>query len=336
MKNKFKNINKSFALLILLAVFISSLFVLIGIKLLKMEGAQTIYYCQQVISQASSLLSIPYSIPFFLKSILGLMVIAGTASLSLQIIKTYKILRVFNQSNTQLDTRVEKIANKHSLLKAITITENNQLISFCYGFITPKVMLSTKLISTLTDKEIEAVLIHEKSHITHRDNIKIIIGKTLQSLFFFLPIFKVLNKRMIAVNEIIADALVLEHQKTSTHLKTALKKFILNNDYVHYGVFSQASDPEFLETRIQHLVNPAHKAQVIPLKKTHVLCTGLLVVFGMLLVQTPVSALQTDNKQTSYLMGYSCNAVKSSSPKIYNTIIASPTSSPPSNKCTGK
>ena len=68
------------------------------------------------------------------------------------------------------------------------VNENSQSkpIVFCYGIFRPKICISESVVQKLNDVELEAVLLHEKQHISTHEPAKLFIIRVLEKLLFFL------------------------------------------------------------------------------------------------------------------------------------------------------
>lgn len=233
-------------------------------------------FCQQFLS--SSLLQIP----------LVFMLLIGVLSLLIQVYKTQALWKRFARQIVVLPKRVQNVIAALNLKNRVYVVADANLFSFCVGLFSPRVVISTGLVGSLSDKELEAVLIHEQAHIQNYDPLKMVFGKTIASMFFFLPIFAELNKNMITVNELMADNWTIQKQQTSTFIKGAMKK-ILSAPQVALAVVPAISNPDSLEVRIYRLVNPNIK-HTMYLSWANIVTTILFLALGLFLLQTPVNA----------------------------------------------
>jgi len=94
------------------------------------------------------------------------------------------------------------------------------------GLVTPKIIVSTRLIETLDDDELESVLLHERSHAVHRDPLALLFARTLAAGFFYLPIVKVLADRHRAAVELAADQYALARLSDPVSLSSAMLKLL--------------------------------------------------------------------------------------------------------------
>ena len=197
------------------------------------------------------------------------------------------------------------------------------MFSFCFGVLSPRIIIATGLTNSLTSKELEAVLLHEQAHLKNYDPLKILLGQTVASMFFFLPIFSELYKNMISTNEILADNWTIKTQNGSIFLRQAIRKIIATPQASLAIVPAIASDG--LEIRISRLVSPSFKHK-LSLSSISITTSILFVLLSGLLLQTPVNAfnLQHQEEQSYFL----CSANNACREQCYHNAQMSPLSSP--------
>lgn len=327
-----KRINISFYVLIFTALAVSLLISTLLYKASPLFTSKTLFLCQKFISDI--MVEIPRSLPNTLILVIGAVLGTGLLSFLVQLIKTHIFLRKLLIKRVNLPLNLKRTLKNLGLTDKVILVKDINLFSFCCGIFSPFIVVSTGLIKTLDDKELEAVLLHEQSHLISKDPVKVLIGKTLSSMFFFLPIFKELHKNIEAVNELLADQWTINHQENSASLKGALKK-ILASPQLNVAAVSHASGPDYFEIRIHRLLNPGIK-QHFRLSLVSLLTTFLFVLISWFLLQTPVSAFHTDSMDNSAY--FLCSAEQSCSQQCHtgteqptNYIPAHPFS--PEKKC---
>lgn len=298
-----KRINISFYFLVFFALIISSIVIALLYKASPLFTSKILFLCQKFISDV--MFEVPKSLPstliFAIIGVLGI----GLLSFLLQLVKTHFLLRKLLVKKINLSPDLAKTVENLSLTKKVVLVKNRALFSFCCGIFSPFIVVSTGLVKSLIDKELEAVLLHEQSHLISRDPIKVLVGKTFSSMFFFLPIFRELHKNIEAVNELLADQWTINHQQQSTFLKGALKK-ILVTPQLNLSTVSSAAGPDYreekslsyFEIRIHRLVNPGIKPKFSPSLKS-LMTTAFFFFASWFLLQTPVSAFHMDSQSNS-------------------------------------
>lgn len=304
MVNKF---NTSFFSLLLLSAFTSYIVIALFTKTLPLFLAKVVYFCQELATK--TLFQIPHTLPDIIIFILSSAIVLGILSFLVQVGKTHRLVKRLLLKRISLSEKVEKIITRLGLKNKVYVVEDENLFSFCSGIFSPSIIITTGLISSLNDKELEAVFLHEKAHLQSRDPFKIILGKTISWVFFFLPIFSELNKNIVATNELLADRFVIKSQQDTAFLRGALKK-ILMEPQVTLATVPAIANPDYLEIRIHRLVNPALK-QSFRISWKSIATSLLFFILSVFVLQTPVSAFSTENhKEHSYFICSSDNACR--------------------------
>ncbi|HCE30979.1 TPA: hypothetical protein DEQ89_03105 [Candidatus Daviesbacteria bacterium] len=306
-----KRINISFYALILSALTVSLVITTLLYKASPLFTSKTLFLCQKFISNI--MLEIPRSLPNTLILAVGAVLGIGFLSFLIQLIKTRIFLRRLLIKKITISSDLAKTLVALNLTKKVILVKDKNLFSFCCGIFSPFIVVSTGLVKSLTDKELEAVLLHEQSHLISRDPIKVLIGKTFSSMFFFLPIFRELHKNIEAINELLADQWTISHQQKSIFLRSALKKILAAPD-LNLATVSNASGPDYFEIRIHRLIDPGTKCK-LRLSIVSLLTTFLFVLVSWFLLQTPVSAFHTNSMETSAY--FLCSADQSCSEQCH-------------------
>ena len=141
------------------------------------------------------------------------------------------------KARTKHSTKLEQIVNVLQLDKKriIEIREAKPVV-FCYGLSRPKVCISSGLIKILKQEELEAVLLHEHSHMVANEPIKLFIIKFFYSIFFFLPGIKTYLNKYVTFSELAADERATNNFTDRSKLARAILKI------------SQAEDQHLLRT----------------------------------------------------------------------------------------
>ena len=306
-----KRINYSFICLAFAALAVSSVIIALLYKASPLFVSKTLFFCQKFIVPTTNLFisnimfEVPRSLPNAVILTIGVILGIGLLSLLLQLIRTHLLLRKLLINRVSIPKGLVRIVatlglrnqTSLSLRDKVILVDDKNLFSFCCGIFSPFIVITTGLVGSLTNKELEAVLLHEESHLISRDPLKVLIGKTLSSMFFFLPLFADLRKNIEAVNELLADQWTINHQQNSIFLRGALKK-ILAIPQLNFTAVSNVSGSDYFEVRIHRLVNPRAK-QSFRLSRVSLITTFLFVLFSWFLLQTPVSAFHMDSESDS-------------------------------------
>ncbi len=285
------NYNRSFLTLILFSLITGFITFALFAKTLPLIASKTLYFCQQFIS--NTLLEIPKSFPNTIILALGTALLLGTLSFLIQLWKTQKLAKGLLAKQVKIPRKVKNILVPLGLSNKVYVIKDENLFSFCFGILSPHIIITSHLVNKLNNKELEAVFLHELAHLQSHDPLKILLGKTIASTFFFLPIFSELNNNINTDNEILADKFVTNVQQDTSYLKTALKKILSCEAQVRFATVPAISNPDHLEARIHQLINPALSRSLgISLKS--ILTSLAFIVVSWFFLQTPVSAFQME------------------------------------------
>ena len=146
---------------------------------------------------------------------LGVLLPAATVAVSLlaallalghQVWVTRRVLRRTLAASQTAGPRLARIAAEAGLSGRIDRVADSAAFTFCHGLLRPRVCISSGLVELLDDGELLAVLDHEAHHGRHRDPLKILLGRSLASGLFFLPLAGALRNAYLAGKELSADA----------------------------------------------------------------------------------------------------------------------------------
>ncbi|MBI4008925.1 M56 family metallopeptidase [Candidatus Roizmanbacteria bacterium] len=298
------NYNRSFLTLILFSLIAGFITFALFAKTLPLIASKTLYFCQQFIS--NTLLEIPKSFPNTIILALGTALLLGVLSLLIQLGKTHRLVKRLLAKQVRISKKVKNILVPLGLNNKVYIIRNENLFSFCFGIFSPNIIITTHLINTLNEKELEAVFLHEQAHLRSHDPLKILLGKTIASTFFFLPIFSELNNNMNTDNEILADRFVTNVQQNSSYLKNALKK-ILTEPKIQFALVPAIGNPDHLEARIRQLVNPILSLG-FKVSLGSILTSLVFIVISGFILQAPV--VNAFQMEPSYFLCSSDNACR--------------------------
>ena len=290
-----KKSNFHFYILISFALTAGAVMIAVLNKVFPLFISKGLFLCQKFISNV--MFEIPNSFPGVFVLAIGAVLGIGLLSFLLQLGRTHLLVRKLFANKVNIPKKLINVIATLGLTDKVILIKDKDLFSFCYGIFSPHIVLTTTLLKTLTNRELEAVLLHEQSHLMNRDTLKVLIGKTFSSMFFFLPIFRELHKNTEAINELLADQWAIGYQEKTTFLRSALKKMLLSPQ-LDFATVSNASGPDYFEIRIHRLVNPGIKYHSnVSLKS---LLTGIIFIFlSWFLLITPVNASHMET-QSNY------------------------------------
>lgn len=139
-------------------------------------------------------------------TVVGVIAATGFAAALLQWRRTTRALRAFRLvPATSMPARVAQIARRLHLTGRIDVADAESLFAVCHGILTPRVIVSTRLVAHLSDDELEAVLRHEAAHLRRRDPLRILVARSIARACAFLPVTSMLLEAYLCKREVQAD-----------------------------------------------------------------------------------------------------------------------------------
>lgn len=135
-------------------------------------------------------------------------------------------------------------------------------LAITMGFIQPKIVLSTGLISLLNEEELQAVIAHELYHKENRDPLTMFLMALCASTIWYIPILQWFNEQYRIIKELLADDYAIDKQGTSVNLSSALLKMLKVGQHKKmafaYASFADTS----VNYRIDYLLDPVKGFQM--------------------------------------------------------------------------
>jgi len=108
----------------------------------------------------------------------------------------------------------------------VDVVDAPRPFAFVYGWIWPRICISTGLLDRLTDRELEAVLHHEGWHAARRDPLRLLIVRSIGATFAFVPPISRLVRLYLLTTEVAADRHAVAMMGHSQWLASALVKSV--------------------------------------------------------------------------------------------------------------
>ncbi len=246
----------------------------------------TIYYCREMIHALSFQIPGGLGVLIFITiSVTLLITVAKLFSTFLHIYRFHKKLVNSIPPPHSLTPLLKKI----HLIDKVLMVQNDKPFAFCFGIRSPKIYISTKLVSLITSSELKTILLHEKYHLEHHDALTLLIANIAASLFPFFPLLTDLIAAYRTEREILADKAAVKGN-SHTHLISIFKKLLQYEPDYTYLVIPAIADPQTLEARIRSLVQGIHYKHTVVLKNVLIsfFSLGIIVLF----IITPVNAVE--------------------------------------------
>lgn len=251
--------------------------------------SHTVYYCQSFINSLS--MPIPYYfgvIPLLLFFIFMFVAVAKLFITYAKVQLSRKSLMRNRRSNMGFSILLEKL----QLTDKTYLIKSQRQFAFCLGIRHPKIYISTSLISILTPQEIEAVLRHERYHLSNRDSLTMLVASVGESLLPFFPLLSDLLRNFRIEREIKADAEAINAIGDEKPLISVLKK-LLATPSVATVTASAIADRDTLEPRIHALVKKDFRFKKFRVK--HVLISLCSFFIMGVITLVPVQAVEVNH-----------------------------------------
>lgn len=127
--------------------------------------------------------------------------------------------------------KTNKIKNDFQIInkRGLNIIQENRGDVFTAGFFNPKIFISKDLLNNLSKQELDIVLMHEKEHISNRDNLMLIIFKFALSILPPIPGKNDVLEYFNFLIEINADIPAIEKYGESAFFQTVEK--VISNKF---------------------------------------------------------------------------------------------------------
>ena len=142
----------------------------------------------------------------------GLAVLAlgnGAATAIRLLVRTLRFNRDLDRSAAPPPPRLVRSGRCLGLEDRLTYLDEPAVIACCYGFVRPRVAVTSELLARLDDEELLAVLAHERHHLLRRDPARYLVLQTLAATAFMFPAAAPMRQRLEAHIELAADRAAL-------------------------------------------------------------------------------------------------------------------------------
>lgn len=213
----------------------------------------------------------------------------GLGSLMRQLLATAALIRSLLRRQVIPSRALAELAGRLSLAGRIDVVVDARPFSFCYWFLRPRVCVSTGLVERLQPDELEAVLLHERSHLRRRDPLRLVIARYFAAGLYVVPVVEDLVEHYTLEKELEADQDAVSALGDVRPLARALYKVLPDADRVDLGLLTPVGSLSPTEARIDQLVNG--EALPLHLSPLHVALSGgaLLAAAILALVQGPAA-----------------------------------------------
>lgn len=184
-------------------------------------------------------------------------------------------IRTLEQESQELPPGLANVLARNGLRARIVIAPSPRPVAFTAGLMSPRIVISTGLLDALDAAELEAVLLHEYSHLCAKDPVYAAVGKALSAAFFYLPVVRRLIERHQAAVELAADQDVIARQGGELTLASAMTKLLrLSTIWPGASCFTGAAD-----LRLSYLLD--REVRLPPISYRALVASALMIVLVM-------------------------------------------------------
>ncbi len=234
-------------------------------------------------------IKLPGNLSLIIFSFLALIVLISASKFIVAIIKIVTFKNSLHE-NKSVIKKLDRLLAKTNLQSKVVVISSFKPLAFCFGIVTPKVYISTKMIKILSEQELETVLRHEKYHLENRDTLILLLANIFESLLPFFPLIADIIRQYRIERELLADGAASIGLNGERHLSVALSKLLKHDLKYNYAFLPAIADMDTLELRIRRLKHIPTKNNKFRVK--NVLVSFMSGAFLFLLAIMPVSAVE--------------------------------------------
>lgn len=105
------------------------------------------------------------------------------------------------------------------------VVDGPHVEAYCAGIVRPRIYVTTAAVQKLGQRELAAVVAHERHHALRRDPLRLVIVRALADALFFLPSLRRLGRRYGELAELAADDAAIQATGDRAALASALLAF---------------------------------------------------------------------------------------------------------------
>lgn len=212
-------------------------------------------------------------------SLLGLVVVlAAVRTASKERAAASELRSVTSAARLQpMPGNVATAADTVGVIHFLDVIDAPRPFAFVYGWLRPRICVSTGMVERLTNREFEAVLYHERWHLARRDPVRLFVVRTIAAAFAFIPAIHRLAPQYRLATEIAADQYAVATMGSQRWLAGALVKLISEE-----GQSAGAAFLGLAEARIAALVGDVPSDQHEH-SRLAIICLSVEIAFVLIL-----------------------------------------------------
>jgi beta-lactamase regulating signal transducer with metallopeptidase domain len=192
-----------------------------------------------------------------------------------------RLRRAIACHRTELPAALRQLRKCRQLHLPIVYVEDSVVYAFCYGLFHPAIVISSGLYRSLSEAEVEAVLLHEAAHARAGDPLKILLSRLVTGALFYLPAIHRFHARYILRLEIMADRAVVKALDVKP-LAAALSKILQGSASVKAtGIAANIANS--IDERIRYLLEPHRKLPPLIVSRPDAIATSMALASSALI-----------------------------------------------------
>lgn len=214
-------------------------------------------------------------------AILYLVLLIGPVSGFIRNYRYVQIIRKYGLEKINVEWRmyVMKIAARLGIKKPVHIWISEYVTSpVTVGFLKPMILVPLAALNNLSPQQLEAVLLHELSHIRRYDYLLNLILNSIQTILYFNPFVKAFIKVVEREREKSCDEMVLQFQYNSFEYASALLTLEKANCVPKVLTMASGGKRDDLLQRIEKIMG-VKKKQAFSFSKVSGFIAGILCIF---------------------------------------------------------
>lgn len=190
--------------------------------------------------------------PLVLCMLIAVGMVLGARTLVRQALASRALSRRVRTLTVAAPEALAKAARQTGLAGRVVLVDAADSFSFVYGVMTPRVVVSRRLLESATGEELRALLEHERYHVRNIDPLKAVVVRALSDTLFFLPALGPLCARYVAGRELAADRRAVAACGRRS-LAGALLKSMRSPDWSEQAGAAAIASPHLLDARLLQL-----------------------------------------------------------------------------------
>ena len=183
----------------------------------------------------------------------------------------------------------QRLARQLNINRPVTVCFSDRVVSpISFGWLSPYILIPRKL----NLEQFELVAAHELAHVQRLDWLTNLFSHFVGAIFFFHPIYHILNRKLVHLRERICDDWVIQLTGARKNYAQCLLDLVRHEDRIIPLALS-LNQPSQLESRIDSILKHNRRLDLKPKPRLFMLATFLLLTCLPLLSMAQLVPLRT-------------------------------------------